>query len=197
VAIRTFVAFPLPDPWIGYLADITRDLAARVRGVSWVRSENLHLTIRFLGDLGESGAARVGEAVARGAAGLHAPVAVLGPLGGFPSLARPRVVWVGVTRGEEALLAVGRAVNDAIDRAGFERADKPFRPHLTLGRVREGASGLAALAGLDLPPAPAAAPIDRIVVMKSDLHPSGARYTPLREVRLLPPRGGDDPGSGA
>ncbi|HEU4725441.1 MAG TPA: 2'-5' RNA ligase family protein, partial [Candidatus Eisenbacteria bacterium] len=107
------------------------------------------------------------------------------------------VVWAGIAGGESELLALGRRVNGAIDAAGFDPADKPFRPHLTLGRVREGATGLEALRGFALPaPLPAEALLDRIVVMKSDLHPSGARYTALREVRLPSPRRGDDPGSG-
>jgi 2'-5' RNA ligase len=108
----------------------------------------------------------------------------LGAIGAFPSLEKPRVLWVGVSAGEGELLALGRRVNAAIDAAGFERADKPFRPHLTLGRVREGARGFEALRGYAPPTPPDPVRLDRIVVMKSDLHPSGARYTALREVRL-------------
>jgi 2'-5' RNA ligase len=186
MAIRTFVAIPVGDPWERYLAAVSRDLAGLVSGVSWVKPENFHMTLRFLGDLGESGAARVGEAVARAAEGIAAPVAALGPVGAFPSLERPRTLWVGIARGEPDLLDLGRRVNAAIDAAGFERADKPFRPHLTLGRVRDGARGFEALRRYAPPPPPPEAPLDRIVVMKSDLHPSGARYTALREVRLPP-----------
>lgn len=197
MAIRTFVALPIPAEWEVYLATVLRDLAALATGVSWTRPGNLHLTVRFLGDLGESGASRVGDAVQRGAEGAAAPRVALGAVGGFPSLDRPRVVWMGVASGEAELLDLGRRVNAAIDTAGFERADRPFRPHLTLGRVRERARGLEALRGYALPaPPPPAVFLDRIVVMKSDLHPSGARYTALREVRLPTPRRGEDPGSG-
>jgi 2'-5' RNA ligase len=129
----------------------------------------------------------LGDAVARGAEGATAPEAEIGGIGAFPSLERPRTLWAGLARGGEELVALGRRVNAAIDAAGFERADKPFRPHLTLGRVREGARGLEALRAYAPPPPPPPARLDRIVVMKSDLHPSGARYTALREVRLPPP----------
>ena len=197
MAIRTFVAIPIPALWEDYLAGVSRDLASLAQGVSWVKPGNLHLTIRFLGDLGESGAARVGDAVERGCAAVAAPLAALGHLGGFPSLDRPRVVWIGIARGESELLDLGRQVNAAIDAAGFDRADKPFRPHLTLGRVREGARGLDALRAYRPPPPPPTAILDRIVVMKSDLHPTGSRYTALREVRLPSPRRGVDPGTGS
>jgi 2'-5' RNA ligase len=194
--IRTFVAVLIPGAWEEYLGGVSRDLAALIHGVSWVKPGNLHLTIRFLGDLGVSGASRVGDAVARAAVGVAPSLAELGRLGGFPSLDRPRAIWVGISRGEPELLQLGRLVNAAIDAAGFDRADKPFRPHLTLGRVREGARGLGALRDYAPPPPPPAVLLDRIVVMKSDLHPSGARYTALREVRLPPPRRGEAPGSG-
>jgi len=186
--LRTFVAIPVADAWERYLSDVARDLAAIVSGVSWTKPENFHMTVRFLGDLEASGAVRVGDAVVRGAEGAVAPLASLGRVGAFPSFERPRVLWVGIAAGEPELLALGRLVNAAIDAAGFDRADKPFRPHLTLGRVREGARGFEALRAYRPPAPPEAARLDRILVMKSDLHPSGARYTALREVRLPPQR---------
>lgn len=196
MAIRTFVAMPIPADWETYLSGVERSLAAVIQGVSWTRPGNLHLTVRFLGDLGEAGAAQVGDAVARGAAGARAPLVSLGGIGGFPRMDRPRVLWAGISAGESELLELGRRINAAIDAAGFDRADKPFRPHLTLGRVREGARGLEALKTYAPPPPPPAAHLDRIFVMKSDLQPSGARYTALREVRLPPPLRGADPSPG-
>lgn len=184
---RTFVALPIPPDWADYLGGVCRDLSRGTRGLSWVKPENLHLTVRFLGDLGDSGVARVREAVRRAAEPLAAPPARLGALGAFPNLLRPRIVWIGLAEGEEAVSDVARAVNEGLERAGFGRADKPFRAHLTLARVREGAGGLEALR--DAPPMapPPAAFLDRILVMKSDLQPSGPRYTALEEVRLRPP----------
>ena len=186
MAIRTFVAIPVPDAWDAYLAGVARDLARLVQPVSWTRPGNFHMTVRFLGDLEEDGASRVGDAVARGAEGAHASEAALGRIGAFPSLDRPRVIWMGVAEGEQELIALAKRVNTAIDAAGFEREPKPFRPHLTLGRVRDGARGLEILKSYAPPPPPEAARLDRMLVMKSDLHPSGARYTALREVRLPP-----------
>jgi 2'-5' RNA ligase len=122
--------------------------------------------------------------VRRGAEGVPAIPGALGGLGAFPNLARPRVLWAGLARGAEEATALARAVDGALADAGFGRPDKPFRAHLTLARVREGARGLSTLSEYVPPPAPEPAILDRVVLMKSDLHPAGSRYTPLLEVRL-------------
>jgi RNA 2',3'-cyclic 3'-phosphodiesterase len=187
--IRTFVAFMIPTDWTEYLGEIGRDLAARTSRFSWVKPGNIHITIRFLGDLGEDGVRRVSESVRESAGSAEAPRARLGALGAFPKLEKPRVVWVGLGDGADAVTSLGKTVNDALKRDGFGPPDKPFRPHLTLARVREGAGGLDALHHAVIPPPPPAAFLDRICVMKSELHPAGARYTALTEVRLRLPGG--------
>lgn len=186
---RTFVALLIPPAWTEYLGAVSDRLREGTSGLSWVKPGNIHVTIRFLGDLGDSGVKRVCDAVARETAALQAPLARLGELGGFPSLGRPRVLWVGFSEGEEEVRALGEAVSDGIRRAGFGPPDKPFRPHLTLARVREGAKGVERIRAADLPPPPPAEPLAQICVMKSELHPSGSRYTALTEVRLRPPGG--------
>jgi len=186
---RTFVALLLPEDWMDYLAKLSRDLASGTSGLSWVKPENFHMTVRFLGDLGDSGVRRVCDTVTEAAAPLPAPRARLGDLGAFPNLARPRVLWLGFAEGGPELETTGKSVNDALRKAGFGPPDKPFRPHLTLARVREGARGLDLVRGAKIPPRPDAGLLDRIVVMKSDLHPTGSRYTALTEIRLRPPGG--------
>jgi 2'-5' RNA ligase len=185
--IRTFVALLIPTDWTEYLRGVSSGLAAGTRGFSWVKPENVHVTVRFLGDLDDSGVARARESVRRAAGDRPAPTARLGALGAFPSLARPRVVWVGLAEGEEAVSELAQTVNAALERDGFGTPEKPFRAHLTLARVREGARGLEAIREARIDPPPEAAALDRVAVMKSDLQPSGARYTALEEVRLRPP----------
>lgn len=182
--VRTFVALLIPPAWADYLGRVSSDLSGRTSGLSWVKPGNIHITIRFLGDLGDSGVARAGEAMRRGAEGFAAIPAALGGLGAFPNLARPRVLWAGLAAGAEEATALARSVNGALQDAGFGRPDKPFRPHLTLARVRERARGLDALSRYASPPSPEPAVLDQVVLMKSDLHPAGSRYTSLLEVRL-------------
>jgi RNA 2',3'-cyclic 3'-phosphodiesterase len=186
---RTFVALWIPSDWTEYLSGVSRSLTSHASGLSWVRPENLHITIRFLGDLDEAAVRRACESVTRSAAGAIASRARLGALGAFPNFARARVVWVGLAEGGGDVSRLAGRVNEALERDGFGPPDKPFRAHLTLARVREGARGLAAIRDAVLPDPPAAGLLDRVAVMKSELHPTGARYTALADLRLRPASG--------
>lgn len=184
---RTFVALLIPDGWADYVRMVSQRLSGRAAGLSWVKPENAHFTVRFLGNLDDEQLGRVRESVRRSGTPLVAPVARLGRLGAFPRPERPRVVWVGLAQGGSEAEAVAAAVNDGLERDGLGGPDKPFRAHLTLARAREGAAGVAALLRTPLPEAPEAEPLHRLAVMKSELHKSGAMYTVLEEIRLLSP----------
>jgi len=164
-------------------------------GVSWVKSENLHYTLRFLGEVGEDGARRAAEAATEAAAAAPVFAATLGGLGAFPSARRPRVIWIGMSAGGEALVALARGLDRALAQRGFGAADKPFSAHLTLGRVREPRpasagvpdwaamlGGVAMEAGAD-----ASFTVDRIGVVESRLNPRGSIYTVRAEARLATP----------
>jgi len=155
--------------------------AAAAHGVGWVRPENLHLTLKFLGPVDEPRLVDVRAALA-GAAALAAPfeLAVAG-LGAFPTPARPRVVWAGVDRGGAALAALAGAVEDALAPLGVPREARAFSAHVTLGRVRQPrgdpalAAALAAAAGRGF----GVLRVARLSLMRSDLSPNGARYTEI------------------
>ena len=151
--VRTFVALLIPLSWIEYLARVERDLGERMSGLSWVKPDNMHITIRFLGDLGDSGVRRAGESARRGADSHPAFPARLGRPGAFPSLDRPRVLWTGLAEGADQAIALAKSVNRHLEQDGFGPPDKPFRPHITLARVRERAQGLEAFRS-SAPPAP-------------------------------------------
>jgi RNA 2',3'-cyclic 3'-phosphodiesterase len=182
---RTFVAvFPPPD-----LAARVAGVLARLRqpgdGVSWVRAGNLHYTLRFLGDLAASQVEAAGRAAARAARG-GAPFSLaLGGPGAFPNARRPSVLWLGAESGGEALVALAAGLEAALTEEGFPRADRPFAPHLTLGRLRERAN----VAGVAERYLAAEFPGDafevgELVVVKSTLAPGGSRYEPLERAPL-------------
>jgi 2'-5' RNA ligase len=187
--LRVFLALFLP-------AEVKRAVAAAVEGlrspgdgVSWVREENLHYTLRFLGELGEDGARRAGEAMAEAAA-RHARFELeVAGFGCFPPKGAPRVLWVGARRGAEALEALARDLEGSLRARGFDRADHPFRAHLTVGRVRDWRPGRpaskdwrAALEGVPLE-APAFT-AERVVLVHSTLSPKGSIYRAIREAEL-------------
>ena len=175
------------EPLKARLDEAAAPLRQRGAAVSWVRAENLHVTMRFLGGVDEATIGRVREALAEAATGLAPFRIVLQGFGGFPTSRAPRVVWVGVTGGGEQLSALHARVEAALARQRIPPEGRPFHPHVTLGRAREprGATGLAE--SLGAPGAPLGETlVDAVHLMRSDLHPSGARYSvlarePLRE----------------
>jgi 2'-5' RNA ligase len=154
-------------------------------GVSWVKAENLHYTLRFLGELGEDGARRAAEAATEAAAKSPAFAAALGGLGAFPDPRRPRVIWLGMSEGGEALVALAHGLDRALAKRGFGSPDKRFSAHLTLGRVREpGRDWTEALAEAGLADPAARFSVERICVIESQLSPRGSIYTVRAEAPL-------------
>src|SRR5437867_3073616 len=124
--MRIFLAvFPPPAVQEAAAAVIDR-LRRPGDGVSWVKRENLHYTVRFLGELGESGLARVTEAAREGVAGRKRIAATLGDTGAFPNVARANVLWLGLAEGGEALAELAESVERALRRLKFERATHRF-----------------------------------------------------------------------
>ena len=179
--MRLFLAVELPPVVREQLASLQAALRATCGGWRWVRAENIHLTLRFLGELDAAGDAACREAW-REAAGQFRRFRVrLEEMGRFPASGRPRVLWVGV-RAEppNRLLQLAGALEEAARRRGFEPEARPYRPHLTLAR----AGPRPRLPDLDrVEPGPAAA-VDEVVLFQSRLGPGGARYTALDRIAL-------------
>ena len=190
--LRLFYAVPVPDAArarVGELIDRVQagvgDGTARIR---WVRVDGLHLTLRFLGPT----PARLRptlEAAADSVAGAVAPFEVtLSGGGAFPSLARPRSLWVGVMEGEAELRSLAEALSRTSADAGLELETRPFAAHLTIGRTDGVRLGPAAARAL----AEAARELevrftaDRVVLFRSQLGGGPARYEALHEARLGP-----------
>jgi len=188
--MRLFIAV-FPPPAVreaAHAAAAALRRAAPAGGVSWVKPENLHYTMRFLGELGEDGARRAGVACVEAAESQPAFEAELGDLGAFPDPGRARVLWVGLTTGAEPLLALAGSLDRALAPRGFGAADHPFSPHLTLGRVRDPrADWTDPLAQSPLPGGPALRfRVERLALVESQLSPKGSNYT----VRLEAPLAG-------
>ena len=182
--IRAFIAIDLPPDVKRALADAAATLNGRVpRGtVRWVRPEQMHLTLRFLGDTPTERLPALADALDTLAAG-HTPFTLhLTDIGGFPNARRPRVVWVGLGGEEAKLLALVAALESALRPLGWPPEDKPFRAHLTLGRVKDeraaqGVDWSAAVPALDVP-------VTALHLIESQLRPEGPVYT-VRHTSVL------------
>jgi len=185
--IRSFIALPLPDEARARLAALRRaaDPGAPVR---WVAPDAIHLTLKFLGELEPERVDAVKGALARLGWGRGAFDFTLAGVGGFPSLARPRVLWAGVTGGAETVVALAEQVEGALEPLGFPREARRFTPHLTIGRVKDvprgGPRGWGERFGAAAVLAPSVVRAETLVLYESRLSPSGARYSPLLRIAL-------------
>ena len=177
ITIRAFIAIDLPADVKRALGDVAAALAAGVpRGaVHWVRPEQIHLTLRFLGDTPIDRLPALAAAL-DDVAGRHTPFALrLTAAGCFPNARRPRVVWVGLGGEEAALAALVADLNAALAALGLPPEDKPFHAHLTLGRVRDNRAAPNMPLAADVPALPV--PVAALRLMQSDLRPDGPVYT--------------------
>lgn len=184
--LRAFIAVPLPPAITQQLADVQRRLkrGCPEQAVSWVKPENIHLTLFFLGDILPERQTPVESAlrvVARHARPLTFSVQ---GAGAFPNLNRPRVIWVGLQEPTGQLALLHRAVSEAMANVGFQSEDRRFSPHLTLARIRQRASHEDAQAvGKAVQRAEVGhlgnAPVEELIFFRSVLKSSGAEYTPL------------------
>lgn len=194
---RLFVATLLPESILEGLAEFQRNLRTEIPHgvVRWVDPHSIHLTLKFLGDAPSTQRTELEEALAAAASGHPAFELALADLGCFPNVRRPRVVWVGLSGDLEALHALRDAVEAHIAPLGYPTEDRPFRPHLTLGRVRREASvSQAAALGAEVAriqqPTARAWQVTSVSLMRSELKPNGAQYTELKRIALA---GGDWP----
>jgi len=185
--IRTFVAVPVSDQARDAVTSAEDDLRRAGADVKWVEARNIHITLKFLGNV-ETGQLDQLQAALRSAlAGVKPLEITLSGTGTFPSGKKHvRVVWVGITEGKQDLVKVAAAVEEGCAGLGFAREERPFSPHLTIGRVRRESGQLAELAarvsGYQFNPLKVE--IDRVNLMRSELSPKGPTYTVLETVAL-------------
>ncbi len=139
-SLRLFIALDLPGEIAEKISRLVRDLSGRLEGVRWTPAPNIHLTLKFLGQVETENIPQIRECLDR-TAGRHLPLAVsLGGLGAFPGGRNPRVIWTGVGEGREKLAGLAEDLDRGLAELGFPREARNYTPHLTLGRVKNGRS---------------------------------------------------------
>jgi len=184
--IRAFVAVNLDPGLKESVAVVQERLKAARADVGWVKPENLHLTLKFLGQVADASVQAIAEAIESAASGYGAFRLAFAGVGAFPQPRSARVVWVGIREGGEGLVGLQARLAAELQPLGFPPETRPFAPHLTLGRVRgPGRREQLAQVLTSLPAEPLGEMVlDRIELMKSDLRPDGARYSILRSFPL-------------
>ncbi len=185
-SIRCFVAIRLDPALRPAAARIQAELGRTRVAVKWVEPENLHLTLKFLGEVPARQTDRIVAVLEQACRG-QAPFELeLAGLGAFPGARAPRVVWIGVRDGLAALAALAGRVEDALVALGFEREARPFSAHLTLGRIREPERARPLGRALEAggPAVLGRMAADAVWLMRSDLRPAGPVYTSLARLAL-------------
>ncbi|MBI4318592.1 MAG: RNA 2',3'-cyclic phosphodiesterase [Chloroflexi bacterium] len=199
--VRAFVAIELPESVKHSLAELQAYVKKRIaeavgqksadKLLNWTKPQGIHLTLKFLGNVPAGQIQGIGDAVSAAVAGQRPFVVSFAAAGAFPSLNRPRVIWVGVDGDLDALRLVQKRIDDALQKLGFAPETRPFSPHLTLARIREGGSTQdIRLIGQSVRQASEAnlrieeLPVEEISLMRSELSRAGARYSQLAAFRL-------------
>lgn len=176
--LRAFVALELPGDVRARLAQSLPVLGSNVAGLRLVPADSIHLTLRFLGQARPLQLERLKTGLAAAAAGCPPLAACVGGAGMFPERGAPRLLWIGLTAAP-GLFPLQAACERAARAAGFPPENKPFRPHLTLGRFRERVPRMP-LPALEL----GEATLRSLVLYQSELRREGARHTPLATFAL-------------
>lgn len=178
--MRVFLAVSLDEETRHRLAHLVSLRVPEVPG-RLVSPDKWHLTLRFLGEVDETMVERIRHALDDADLGEAFPMA-WGGLGAFPRTSRASVLWVGVVHGAEALEALDESVDESLETIGFEAEDRPFRPHLTIARLRPPEDVRSVVRGEPL--SEVAMRVDRVTLYESRLGAGGAKYEALDEFEL-------------
>ena len=184
--IRTFIGVAIAEPVREQLVSLQETLRAAAKQVKWVEPQNLHLTLKFLGEVDETELYAVCKSTQQAVAE-SAPFSMhVAGVGAFPNARRPRVIWSGIRDGADELTFLHDLLEEEFRAQGYPREDRAFTPHLTLGRMRQ-----------PKPTPELAAAFDKLtiweggttfvrelLVMSSQLSPQGPTYTVMGRARL-------------
>jgi 2'-5' RNA ligase len=184
-SFRTFIAIELPPDVRARVAQHIACLRRELPGVraSWSRENNLHLTLRFLGNVPVADLPKLSDAVERATKTVSSFELTFAGCGKFPLHGRPNVLWIGAQA--SGVLDLHVAIKEKLAAAGFAREARPFHPHLTIARLRQsqGARPVAEL-HTSLGFAPATFNISEVVVFKSELLKEGSKHTAISRHNL-------------
>jgi 2'-5' RNA ligase len=178
--MRIFVALALDDAMKDALANIQRRLRPHIPDAKWVEPENIHLTLKFLGEIEEKMLKDV-VVCCENVADSHQPFLIsLSEIGGFPSLSYPRVIWIGIADGKEEVSLLAEELDRSLAKAGFPKEKRPFTPHLTLARIKRERK----VSVSKIEPVSERMEVRSIQIIQSTLTPKGPIYRVVKSISL-------------
>ncbi|MCX6900530.1 MAG: RNA 2',3'-cyclic phosphodiesterase [Verrucomicrobia bacterium] len=184
--MRLFIAVDVSEEVRGAVAEQVTRLRQANADVGWVKPENFHLTLKFLGEAPDAQLADIKAALDLVALSRASFEMELRGMGCFPERGVPRVVWVGAGAGQDVLTVVARDVEDAMEALGFVRERREFAAHLTIGRVRSpcGAERLQRLVEAEADTGFGRCAVDEVRLYKSTLASGGSIYDLMHAAKL-------------
>jgi len=182
-AVRVFLSVHIPDTVKQELQALQARLRSRTKNIRWIDSENMHITLKFIGKYPESELERIHTAMQPAAASIKSFELELGGFGTFPPVGNPAVLWIGVLDGEKQLMALAESITVALMQSDIPADPKPFVPHLTLGRAKRDLP-VYVPNGIQIPVSNTRFQVESFYLMESVLHPQGAVYTERAEFQL-------------
>jgi 2'-5' RNA ligase len=186
--IRAFWAIELNREIRSALQEFQQGIRNRLPAIGWVNPESLHLTVKFLGEIGEEQLSSIQQAVENGIKHCSPFSLEVEGIGGFPNIKQPRVLWAGVSGQVAELQILASQVEQALIPLGFSSEAKTFHGHLTLARIKQGSReagiALARSQVLDQHPYFGQLNVHQLCLFRSELKPTGAVYHRLSEIQL-------------
>jgi RNA 2',3'-cyclic 3'-phosphodiesterase len=185
-SIRAFIAFDLPKDILESIGDVQEQIRKRGVKFRWVPFENIHLTMKFIGDIHVDLIDKVSHMMAESAEGFSAISLYANGIGVFPGLHRPRVLWIGIDGEIDRLYRLQKILDEKLSMIGIPTEKRPFKGHLTIGRAKEGMNMESLKESLrafyDFQTRPFG--INEMKLFQSELSPTGAVYSCMKSVVL-------------
>jgi 2'-5' RNA ligase len=186
VVMRTFIAVELPERIKREIEQLQAPFKETDTFVSWVKPKNIHVTLKFLGEVSEEKINEVFSATEKAVEGARKFTMSLRGTGAFPNLRRPRVIWVGAGSGGGELSQMAVRIEQEMEKIGFPKEKRKYSAHFTIGRVKspkniEKLMELVSSSDFQTEEIE----VNEVVVIRSQLDPGGAIYTPLKKIPLV------------
>lgn len=187
--MRTFIAIELPEEIKDGIAELQEQLKSSSADVKWVSPQNIHLTLKFLGEIDEKRLEEINKVIHDAVSSKAAFHLSIYFIGAFPKIDSPRVIWLGIDSGDKETKEIAKSMEEELRKIGFPEEDRPFSSHITLGRTRSGLNRQKLVQSLKSMEGKVGEKklefdVTKVTLFKSTLTQKGPIYEALKETHL-------------